>query len=316
MGCGYLHNQAANAFASGLKVDGVLTLWGAGEVAGQAGRNGTSQQLSIWISPALGGTPLTQGLEGSFVKRTVPGWREVAGQVTRNGGYERDYMETLVDVWMWVPGGSVQPQSPGQLPVPKLPIPPPPGIIPQNPNDPCAGKKDPSKLNYEQGSRQSPDEDGAATTAQHIQNRHLEQIPGHAGQKSYYLFAPKIMAEGDMTIRLTEKWRVVLDYNAATLMAGTGVRQRNGNIAYVASFPIKTFRNILGITWSVEVWIGRDSENGFQMTNVNSLILKPDCVTVVTSFPGLATDVTAGDARIGRVGGTRYETKPVWKWKF
>jgi murein DD-endopeptidase MepM/ murein hydrolase activator NlpD len=125
-GYGYLHNQAANAFASGLKVDGALTLWGAGEVAGQASRNGTSQQLSIWISPALGGTPLTQGLEGSFVKRTVPGWREVAGQVTRNGGYERDYMETLVDVWMWVPGGG---QNPVVLPnTPRRDV---PLVIPQ-----------------------------------------------------------------------------------------------------------------------------------------------------------------------------------------
>jgi hypothetical protein len=111
-GYGYLHNQAANAFASGLKVDGALTLWGAGEVAGQASRNGTSQQLSIWISPSLSGTPLTQGLEGSFVKRTVPGWREVAGQVTRNGGYERDYMGTYVDVWAWVPGGGSEPPPP------------------------------------------------------------------------------------------------------------------------------------------------------------------------------------------------------------
>jgi hypothetical protein len=111
-GYGYLHNQAANAFASGLKVDGALTLWGAGEVAGQASRNGTSQQLSVWISPALSGTLLMQGLEGSFVKRTVPGWREVAGQVTRNGGYERNYMETLVDVWMWVSGGGLGGQEP------------------------------------------------------------------------------------------------------------------------------------------------------------------------------------------------------------
>jgi murein DD-endopeptidase MepM/ murein hydrolase activator NlpD len=125
-GYGYLHNQAANAFASGLKVDGALTLWGAGEVAGQASRNGTSQQLSIWISPALSGTPLTQGLEGSFVKRTVPGWREVAGQVTRNGGYERDYMETYVDIWMWVPGGR---QNPVVLPnTPRRDV---PLVIPQ-----------------------------------------------------------------------------------------------------------------------------------------------------------------------------------------
>jgi hypothetical protein len=51
-------------------VDGALTLWGAGEVAGQASRNGTSQQLSVWISPALSGTPLTQGIGGSFVRRT------------------------------------------------------------------------------------------------------------------------------------------------------------------------------------------------------------------------------------------------------
>jgi YD repeat-containing protein len=69
-GYGYLHNQAANAFASGLKVDGALTLWSPQDVAGQAGRNGTSQQLSVWISPALSGTPLVNGESGSFVQRT------------------------------------------------------------------------------------------------------------------------------------------------------------------------------------------------------------------------------------------------------
>jgi hypothetical protein len=69
-GYGYLHNQAANAFASGLKVDGALTLWSPQDVAGQAGRNGTSQQLSVWISPALSGTLLMQGIGGSFVRRT------------------------------------------------------------------------------------------------------------------------------------------------------------------------------------------------------------------------------------------------------
>jgi hypothetical protein len=61
---GYLHNQAANAFASGLKVDGALTLWSFSELLAQNQRTG---QGGAYISPGLVGTPLGASLGGSLV---------------------------------------------------------------------------------------------------------------------------------------------------------------------------------------------------------------------------------------------------------
>jgi hypothetical protein len=64
MGYGYLHNQAANAFASGLKVDGALTLWSFSELLAQNQRTGKG---GAYISPGLVGTPLGASLGGSLV---------------------------------------------------------------------------------------------------------------------------------------------------------------------------------------------------------------------------------------------------------
>jgi hypothetical protein len=63
-GYGYLHNQAANAFASGLKVDGALTLWSFSELLAQNQRTGKG---GAYISPGLVGTPLGASLGGSLV---------------------------------------------------------------------------------------------------------------------------------------------------------------------------------------------------------------------------------------------------------
>jgi hypothetical protein len=122
-GYGYLHNQAANAFASGLKVDGALTLWGPGEVAGQASRNGTSQQLSIWISPALSGTPLVNGESGSFVQRTryiVQNnylWDDEEGGSKTLAGSS---IVGFINETTYVPGGGQSGQNSSEPPVRKL----------------------------------------------------------------------------------------------------------------------------------------------------------------------------------------------------
>jgi hypothetical protein len=62
----------------------------------------------------------------------------------------------------------------------------------QNRNDPCYGRKNPHNFNYDQGSRTSPDDDGATTAREHITNRHVSQIPRWQNQKSFYLFGPGI----------------------------------------------------------------------------------------------------------------------------
>jgi hypothetical protein len=36
----------------------------------------------------------------------VIGWKEVAGTVTEKGGYERDYVQTVLDAWEFVPGAT------------------------------------------------------------------------------------------------------------------------------------------------------------------------------------------------------------------
>jgi YD repeat-containing protein len=102
---GYLADRANGMLAAGLKVDGALTLMSLNDVMRQVGRTGLGQPI---ISPALSGTPIAGGISGSFVRRSVLGWQEVAGTVTAKGGYERDYVSTVVDVWEFVPGGEGQ----------------------------------------------------------------------------------------------------------------------------------------------------------------------------------------------------------------
>jgi YD repeat-containing protein len=102
---GYLADQANGMLAAGLKVDGALTLMSLNDVMRQVGRTGLGQPI---ISPALSGTPIASGISGSFVRRSVLGWQEVAGTVTAKGGYERDYVSTVVDVWEFVPGQVAQ----------------------------------------------------------------------------------------------------------------------------------------------------------------------------------------------------------------
>ena len=101
-GYGAAINQINGLLGGGIKVDGALTLKSLNDIGRQMQGTGLGQ---VYISPALSGTPITQGIAGSFVRRAVLGWREVAGTVTPKGGYERDYMSAMIDIWEWVPSG-------------------------------------------------------------------------------------------------------------------------------------------------------------------------------------------------------------------
>jgi hypothetical protein len=92
----------------------------------------------------------------------------------------------------------------------------------------------------------------------------------------------------------------------------TGIQQGNGNIAYIASFPVFEKKYPLGFSVKVETVIGADYGNGLRFTNTNTLILGPDCFTVVTSHPGLPSGVNASDPRIGRIGATWQQAGPIW----
>jgi hypothetical protein len=106
-------------------------------------------------------------------------------------------------------------------------------------------------------------------------------------------------------LRLKKKWQVVEDLNAATFASATGIRSGN-NIVYVAAFPIFQSQNGM----QIQVWIGADKGNNLYYTNVNTLVLKDDCVTVVTSHPGLPAGVAADNPNIGRVW---HVTGPAWR---
>jgi YD repeat-containing protein len=111
----YMPPSAYGVSASGnysVKVDGALTIYSVGEIAAQLQRQGI--QASVFISPALIGTPLTQGLAGSFVRRTTAGFVEVPGFITSKGKYEKDYEEKVYDFYEFVPGGEPEPQGGGQ----------------------------------------------------------------------------------------------------------------------------------------------------------------------------------------------------------
>lgn len=177
-------------------------------------------------------------------------------------------------------------------------------MIHQNPNDPCYGKKNPHNFNYDQGSRTTPDDDGAKTAREHITNRHVTQIPRWQNKKSWYLFAAGIASTKDDALRLKKKWDVVEDYNATTFASATGIKS-GSYIVYIAAFPV--YYNEKG---SIGTWVGADKGNNLNYTNVNTLFLKTDCVTVVTSHPGLPAGVPADNPNIGRVW---QASGPVWR---
>ena len=79
-----------------------MSLWSARDRAAQYSRSGAGM---VELSPGLIGSSAGATLAGSFVRRGVIGWQEVAGKFYR-GGYERDYAATVVDVWQFVPNGA------------------------------------------------------------------------------------------------------------------------------------------------------------------------------------------------------------------
>lgn len=75
---------------------------------------------------------------------------------------------------------------------------------------------------------------------------------------------------------------MVIKANILVFMLGKPTIQANGNIAYTFTFP--TIPDPTGK--NVYTGIGTDVNNGGAVTNTATLILEPNCITVVTSFPG------------------------------
>jgi hypothetical protein len=109
----YTPPSAYGASASGsysVKVDGALTIYSVGDIMAMLQRQGIG--ATVWISPSLNGTPLTQGLSGSFVRRTGTIKRTIWETYPGNPAERpRTISVGTYDFWCWVPGGEPDPQT-------------------------------------------------------------------------------------------------------------------------------------------------------------------------------------------------------------
>jgi YD repeat-containing protein len=140
--------------------------------------------------------------------------------------------------------------------------------------DPCANIKA-SDLDYSQ---------------EHFTERHiLDTDPQFAGRSKYRFnmdIGSRIATEPDPGKKLQIARKAVMDYDAATFKIG-GRYQANdqSNIVFVLGFPWGTIPGG-DIEWLIGE-IGKGLPHAGELTNVNTLVLKPDCRTVITSYPGL-----------------------------
>lgn len=154
-------------------------------------------------------------------------------------------------------------------------------------DDPCAGKK--GHLDH-------------SFALKHITDRHIEQTPAFAGKKSYYTFGLGF-TRGSYTGSTIAKQTSVLNLNQEAYEKGGAITLSGGGIAYVYAPYVKAEAGGNSVSGFV---VGADSRNEFQYTNVRTVIVKPDCKTVETSYPGLPAGINATDPRI--------QGDPTW-WK-
>jgi YD repeat-containing protein len=152
--------------------------------------------------------------------------------------------------------------------------------------DPCAGKK--GGLNYD-SPRRRPDQYGQTTARGHITYGHIRRDV--ATDKSKYVASSIISDE--------RKFNIVTGLNQATFRLANGYRD-GGSIVYIYAVPeVDMNHTVLPMPFNTKMQplVGIDSKSG-KATNVNTLVIKSDCSTVITSYPGLPTGVSPGDPRI------------------
>jgi len=94
---------------------------------------------------------------------------------------------------------------------------------------------------------------------------------------------------------------MVKTFNATTF--SSGIRSIDPRTRYIVfSYGIPPQR-LPDDSFAAELWTGvigsMDQRHPGELTNVNTLILAPNCVDVVTSFPGTPFWFADGDPRIG-----------------
>lgn len=129
--------------------------------------------------------------------------------------------------------------------------------------NPCP-KKNANNLNYSTARQYAT---GMDTPLNHITQNHILSSAG----KSQYIFQPNVNT-------LSDKQNAVVAFNQDVFLFGSSTIQGNGNIAYTLSVP-----PLLGTDGQVYAGIGMV---GGQLSLKGTLILAPDCLSVVTSFPG------------------------------
>jgi YD repeat-containing protein len=144
-------------------------------------------------------------------------------------------------------------------------------------SDPCAGRK--GKLIYSDKVRK------------HIVDRHIRTDINPKASK-YNRGLPGIVEDQ------YDPFEAVKAFNNVTYRNATGFESR-GNIVYVYAYPVVEY-NVLGFSGKTSIGVGRDASHNNDVTNVNTLIVKSDCMTVVTSHPGLPVGLPAN----GPVTGT------------
>jgi RHS repeat-associated protein len=137
--------------------------------------------------------------------------------------------------------------------------------------DPCAGRKS-GGLYYSDERRD------------HIDRRHMraDTYPGRSKYNQAFVSVDAV------------KWDYVELHNNQTFQNAVGFRSGR-NIVYVYAYPVARDVPVLG---TVSVGVGRDSGRGNMVTNVNTLVVRDDCRSVVTSYPGLPTGVGPNDPRV------------------
>ena len=130
---------------------------------------------------------------------------------------------------------------------------------------------------------------------EHIWDRHIR--PNADGSQYVFGITKKLMW-GPFQRRNKENF--VKRRNQRTFESGTvGIRQANNNIAYVDA---EYWHKRLGKFYAKGRIVGTDVTRNRNYTNINTVIVGPDCKTVITSFPGLPRYVRQNDPRIkGRV---------------
>ena len=142
---------------------------------------------------------------------------------------------------------------------------------------------------------------------QHITENHIDSNVLTQGKSKYKLNASTVSAQPTREAALKLFQNAVKGLNAYTFRLGTKtVDPKTGNIVISYGFPHTDdpAHNPSSMSNpSVEWWVGvvgiDDPRHPGMYTNVNTLILKPNCKDVVTSFPGTPEYFGDNDIRIG-----------------